>query len=311
MMSKKAELTTTQLVTLIVLILSFVVILFFLFRLDLGKETTSELCRNSVLLRGSVVVPTDSIPLDCSREYICISESGSCEKMTKPELKKVKTDYEVYQILAEEMANCWWMFGEGKVDYIGEKSFRNNYCSICSQIVFDESIKNIPSFSSGQLDKNLFFDYLKNEKYSESQTYSEYLFGTNDLNSFKESLGVSSNSPLDFGTIDFSKSYFVVMGIINEPQEIWKWGSAGAGVGLVSGLMVGFFTTTPIGWAVGAVVVGTSAIVGGVSQIKSPEILAITIEGKGIPNKFLAPTIIEANSEKFDLLNCEEILTKA
>ena len=62
----------------------------------------------------SASISEDAIPLKCSRIYICISKDGTCERMTKPEVKKVKTEDEIYNILAEEMATCWWMFGEGK-----------------------------------------------------------------------------------------------------------------------------------------------------------------------------------------------------
>ena len=49
---KRGEITTTQLVTVIVLIASFVILLFLYFRLDLGATTDAEVCRNSVMLLG-------------------------------------------------------------------------------------------------------------------------------------------------------------------------------------------------------------------------------------------------------------------
>ncbi len=316
-MNKKAELTTQQLVTLIILIVSFVVILFLLFRLNLGKETESELCHNSVIMRGSAVVLEDAVPLDCSRKYICITKDGSCKSMTKPEIKKVKTDSDVYKVLADEMANCWWMFGEGKIDYVGKTLFRNNYCSICSQISFDDNLTKIPAFSLGQLNQNLFYNYLVNENYTEGETYSEYLFGTKDLNEFKKQLKLNQSQEINFGTIDFSKQYFVVMGIVNEPQEVWKWGSGSVGAtiglkGLAVGLIkLGVLSSNPIGWIAGAVIVGGTTAVGVFSQLSYPEILAINVEGDGINNQFMAPTIIEAESDKFEALNCQEIITTA
>ena len=50
-MNKKAELTTQQLIGLIVLIVSFGVILFLILRLDLGETSKKEICHNSVLLK--------------------------------------------------------------------------------------------------------------------------------------------------------------------------------------------------------------------------------------------------------------------
>ena len=60
MKPKKAEMTTQQIVILIILIIGFAVILFFLFRLNLGQESDKQLCYNSVMNRANKLVPTDS-----------------------------------------------------------------------------------------------------------------------------------------------------------------------------------------------------------------------------------------------------------
>ena len=54
-MNKKGELTTHQLVGLIILIVSFAVILFLLFRLNLGETTNKEICHNSVIMKGKSI----------------------------------------------------------------------------------------------------------------------------------------------------------------------------------------------------------------------------------------------------------------
>ena len=48
----RAELTTQQIVGLIILIISFVIILYFIFALNLGETTDKEICHNSVALRA-------------------------------------------------------------------------------------------------------------------------------------------------------------------------------------------------------------------------------------------------------------------
>ncbi len=314
--TKKAELTTQQIVTLIILIISFVVILFLLFRLDLGKETSAQLCRNSVLQRGGASLAKDAIPLQCEREYVCITSDGTCEQMVKPEKVRVKTKEELFGVLADKMARCWWMFGEGKVDYVGKTFVRKNFCSICSQIAFDDSVKETLGIS--EVNKDELYEYLREKNYSESESYLEYLFGTNDLEALKSRI-INSNSSLEgtpsFGTFSLDKQVFVVMGIVSEPHEVWKWGAAGAGaaVGLkgifVALASVGVIGSNPIGWVAGAVLVGVSSAGGVVAQSINPEILAITVQGKGVKNQFMAPTIVEVDSEKFAALNCEDILT--
>jgi len=49
---KKAELTTQQIVTIIILIISFAVILFFIFRMNFGEIEKKEICHNSVLAKA-------------------------------------------------------------------------------------------------------------------------------------------------------------------------------------------------------------------------------------------------------------------
>jgi hypothetical protein len=308
--NKAGELTTQQIVMLIILITSFVVILFLLFRLDLGKETDKEICHNSVVMRGNSVLPKDAVSLNCKTEYICITEDGTCEGLIKPEIKKVKGKTEVYDVLANEMADCWWMFGEGKINYVGEDCKHNNYCSICSQILFDGSLENIEEIKDGKISKDELYEYLSETKMDGKETtYSEYLFNTNDINKLKkqsmEATGQEGEGT--FGSIEISKQYFILMGITSEIGNTYRWIG---GFGVVAGVVIGF---TPIGWTAGAIVVGLSVVtsVGGevVAENFEPEILALTVEGNGIENRFMAPTIQEIDSDKFKLLNCEEILT--
>src|SRR3989344_7040233 len=170
MKSKQAELSTQQIVLIIILITSFIVILFFLFRLNIGEKSEEQLCHNSVLQKASVF---SEAPLQCYRNYLCITKDGSCEGLIKPEKIKVNSLPEVYGALADEMTNCWQMFGEGKVDYVGKDFTKNNYCSICSQIYFDDSLESIEWVEDKKISKDGLYDYLTKNDYSKDQTYSQ------------------------------------------------------------------------------------------------------------------------------------------
>ena len=315
----KGEITTQQIVLLIILLVSFIIILFLLFRINFGKETDSEVCHNSVVMRGSSVLPADATSLKCSRTYICITKDGSCEGMTKPEIKKVKTKEELYNALAEEMANCWWMFGEGKVNYVTKTMLKNNYCSICSQIGFDNSIMDMKDesgaavFTENEISKDELYDYLSVTPLPDKEmNYAEYMLGTNDVNSFKGELSNQAGKEVSFGKIKIGEQYFVVMGITSQVKAItWVLGGV-----VVGGVAVIGLATAGIGTAgMIAIVAGDIAggVVGGgaakISDIISPKIGAIVIDGDGVKNKFMTPTIQEANSDEFKLLNCEEIIT--
>jgi hypothetical protein len=306
---KKGEITTQQIVLLIILLVSFIIILFLLLRLNLGKESDSDICHNSVVMRGNSVLPADAVPLKCSRTYICITKDGSCESMTKPEIIKVSTKDEVYSALAEQMANCWWMFGEGKVDYIGKDFFiRDNYCSICSQIAFDDSLREIKDeegnslFIEDKISEDEFYNYLSVTPIPDKgMNYAQYLFGTNDVNRLNtQPLKGEDGTEIvagTFGTMDLNKKYFVLMGITSEiAGEKWK---IVAGVGVAA---AGFFIPGP-GWTLAGSILGTLIINFGT------EIGAIIVPGNGIKNNFMAPTIQEANSESLKKLNCYEIVT--
>jgi len=308
---KRGELSTQQIVLMIILIASFLVILFFLFRLGIGEKSEEQLCHNSVLQKASIF---SEAPLQCYRNYICITKDGSCEELIKPEKIKVKSLDEVYEALANEMTDCWWMFGEGRVDYAGEDLTKNNYCSICSQIYFDDSLENLEGVENKKISKDELYDYLAENNYSKEQTYSQYLFGTSDISGLKTSILEYENNLENignFGNIEIGKQYFNVMGITSSVGWV-EWSGVGAGLGAT---IIGavWAISGPPGWIAGSLILGGGAIIGGTAgtgagELIEPEIGAIIIEGKS-GNQFMAPTLQEAESDKFKALNCEEILT--
>lgn len=294
---KKGEITTQQIVLLIVLIASFAIILFFLLRLNLGKTSESEVCHNSVVTRSAGVVPKESIPLNCKTNYLCLTKDGSCEKMTSPEIKKVKTQNEVYDVLANEMADCWWQFGEGKLNYVEKDLLSNNmYCSICSQMSFDNSLDMFPG---GEIDKKDFYDYLAKTNMSDKGvSYLDYLNGIKSSQDIKTTLSGSSS---DFGKINLGKQYYIVMGVVSD-VSVLKWVGAGvlAGAGVAVIIMTGGLGTP----AVLTIAIGASA--GGAGGYFA----GTMIKGE-TGNSYMTPTIIEANSKDYEALKCKDIKTLA
>jgi hypothetical protein len=296
-MMKRGELTTTQIVTLVILLISFAVILFFITQLDLGRTTEKEVCHNSVVARGSSVLPENSVPLNCQRTYVCISEDGSCEQMTNPNLKKVKTKEEVYEILAEEMADCWWMFGEGEINYVGKDTIPEFYCSICSQIAFDDSIYGEEGriFEEGEFEKREFYRYLFEEEFSDGETYSQYLYGTSSFESFE---GFLTSNDLEFGIVDLTNQYYVLTGMTGEINSI-----VGAGIGAISATI---FTVATGGiGALGSI--GALVAIGGVGAAGGFFLTPVVESVFGY--KYIPPVLLEVNSEEFESLDCKSITT--
>ncbi|MDO8528872.1 MAG: hypothetical protein Q7S06_03200 [Nanoarchaeota archaeon] len=175
MKTKKAELTTQQLVMIIILVLSFAIILFFIFRLGLGGTADKEICHDSVVKKSSPVLGKLSGEFNCKTGYTCISGGGQCDEITVKNTINANNKDEIYKAIAEEMANCWWMFGEGKLDY-------GAGCSICSQIDFDDKIEE--KYKDGLSYKEFLDSLAKPMNVQKSNdNYLYYLYGVSNLNS--------------------------------------------------------------------------------------------------------------------------------
>jgi hypothetical protein len=211
----KAELTTQQLVTIIILIVSFSVLLFFIFRLNLGGETTNkEICHNSVLMKSR---SSFGNALDCRTNYICISGGGKCEGFSSTHIIKIdmkETPEEIknqtMKAIVNEMADCWWMFGEGKVNYAGgilDEINGNKICTLCSIIKFDLGTNKIHTISS-----NDFKTFLSSNERSKGISYLFYLYGIND----KDKLNIED--------ISLKDEFIVLTGIAKKGvfENTWK-----------------------------------------------------------------------------------------
>lgn len=185
--NRKGEITTAQIVTIIVLIVSFIVILYFFFRLNLGVTTNSEICHNSVVLQAKSAKLISG--LQCKTDFVCISGGGTCENLNPTITLKVDSTKknETMKALADQMANCWWMFGEGQMDYLGlklsEKVTGGSGCAVCSIVGIDNKISAI-SYKD-------FIDYLAITSKDSSQTYLQYLYGVSDVQGLLDEPGVT------------------------------------------------------------------------------------------------------------------------
>jgi hypothetical protein len=146
MINRKGEMTTEQIVMIIVLIVSFLVILFFFFRLNLGGTTNDEICHNSVVLRSKSAGIAGG--LTCKTDYVCISGGGSCTNLNAgTTISVTPTDKNaIMKVLADQMADCWYTYGEGKLDYLelnfGQQTVTGGSgCGVCSTIGFDNNIQ--------------------------------------------------------------------------------------------------------------------------------------------------------------------------
>jgi hypothetical protein len=315
---KKGEISTAMIVTFIILIASFIIILYFYFMLNPAKAANNEVCHNSVFTRSAGVFPKETIPLNCKTSYVCISKDGSCESMTNPEVEKVNTIYDVYHSLAEQMANCWWMFGEGRANYIGDKFTSELYCSICSQVSFDDSLeKVIPKVvtesspeaagagatkiytSTWEINKTDFYNYLSNTNVSgKGITYLNYMLGLQNAQQIRDVLKANN---YDFGTINLEKQQFIVMG---EFSRVSTFNNVLLGIG--KGILL--FAVLPIPVVGGPLAMGIVASTLMTDSGYKGYMIGMVMTGES-GQGYLSPTIIEANSEDYSKLQCADVKT--
>lgn len=216
--NKKGELTSAQLITIIIIIVSFLILLFFLFKLNVGETSLKETCYNSVVLsdKGAGLVSS----LDCSTNYVCVSGGGSCTDFTLTANSNVDVSKPadakaaVIKSLADEMTDCWWEFGAGKINYGGSSLSGNKICALCSIAKFDSKVqKEVPAISYSEL-----YSYLKTHQSSRdtSQSYLHYLYATNNLDVLQEFYIQNYMSK----SIDTSKEYFILTG--RSKSAVWN-----------------------------------------------------------------------------------------
>lgn len=131
---KRGEITTQQIVIIIVLIASFSVLLLFLFRTDFKEITSEQLCRNSVILSSK----SRADSLECQTQYLCLSSGEICENLKSAEIVKVNEQERVENV-AELMKSCWYQYGDGEYDFLsGYTSVSSKQCGICSEFILSE-----------------------------------------------------------------------------------------------------------------------------------------------------------------------------
>jgi len=196
------------LVLFIISIAGFIVALILIFRIDLGIVGDKQVCHTSVVFKSTPVLKYIG-NFKCKTNYLCISGGGECEGIVPTTTVKVNPSNkeEIMKVIADEMADCWWQFGEGKLDYTGI-ALKYTVCSICAIVEFDKTIREkIPSgITYGKA-----WDYLSSTKMKDNkQTYMQYLYGVDNrnelLNTFK------SAKAYEDVTIFPAKKYAVITG---------------------------------------------------------------------------------------------------
>lgn len=302
--NKKAELTSQQIITIIILIISFAVIISFLIVLNLKGNIDEETCRNSVILRGSVPLAgtTDSIQLKCKTKEVCFYMDEECRESSKEtENIKIEDKKQLLDELGQLMYDCWWMMGAGEVTYEpklkSSSPGMNVFCSICSNIYFDDEIKQeINEIKMEELYLNL-----ASQKTADDRSYLQYLYKFDSMEAaYVEALksGVDIyESKLD---LTIPEGYALVTSIMRKGW-IPSVGT-GAGIGGVSGLVV------VIGVAIaGGPVAWTALSAVGVSAVGG--VIGFAVSGDEVD--FASPVFVPFTADNIEKMQCKDFSSMA
>lgn len=307
-MNKNGELSSSQLVTIIILIVSFAVILIFFYMFNFKGEVSKESCRNSVQMRGTALSKS-VVQLQCETKDVCFSKTNNCDSAKKgTEIIKIVDKPALLNELGNLMYDCWWQYGEGKVDYraagIGDSE---SYCGMCNVVKFDSSIRNSPGLNSVSLSE-LYISLQNRQVPNKDMNYLQYLYGLNDISSVRDSLKAISTEhniqiDIDSQQLDFTQGNLAL--ITSLTKSGWALPAIGGAAGGAAGTAIGYFASVaafggPVGWVVGGVGAAGVAIGGTIAYYSSDNNL-----------KYMPPTFYKYDSDELKKLNCKEFTTLA
>ena len=207
-MKKRGELTSAQIIGIVLVLAGAIVIAVALFvLLDTEGQDQRELCRLSVVTRATAgSFAQSNIPLACVADKICFTTKrgdNNCKQFVGEEgVRSIKlpsdrnqTIDKVLEESAFAMYDCWNMMGRGRMDLFGKafKSYRvvESRCVVCSRLAIADDVNvKFPDIQE-ELGGDAFNEYLRvNNVPGSSQTY---------LNAFLESSGVDTYSTVEGG----------------------------------------------------------------------------------------------------------------
>ena len=216
--SKRGELTSSYIITTILIIAGFVIVLYFILNvLNLGGETTDDICSFSVLTRATSPETTSAyIPLKCMTKKICLSDRGDCEnfkgeenvhKTVRLPSDEIGAKKEIEKTLANQMYECWNMMGEGKLDLFNG-GFLKTYgqekqdvtCVICTRIIINHTkMDSIMKYDGNNNENKVNVEKYMEENQIEgkSETYLQYFAKDRSVNGYKKIPEELSNNILN------------------------------------------------------------------------------------------------------------------
>lgn len=222
-MKGKKSLEAKTLVWMIIVLICFAIIVIFIPKLLQKEEIDREACHQSVIIRTLPIVSDipsagtkTTIPLNCKTEKITIN---------------YKDEDEIKERIANAMYDCWYMLGEGELDFfVRPLGPAQTYCIICSKISFEENIRDKYNKITD------FPNYLKDTKISgKDETYSDW-FGVDET---------FSDNDFENQAIDTKKDYMIIFSMTEKSKfALTGYEATGCLMSLAIAAKVGVATAT-------------------------------------------------------------------
>jgi len=286
MFGKRGELTSSQIIGIVIVLAGFVVLLLFLPAITSifgeGGDSDRELCKLSVIARATAPNAIQAgVPLRCTTEKVCLSESGKkneCKQFAGEENIRgvklnIKDPEKAAEVIEKEVADsmffCWQTMGEGKLDLWNRRTSLGDVapmCVVCSRVAIDENLfndkdKNFTDKVMNLVDVN---DYMANKRPSDSVPFTYLQFFT-DIG-----VGVPSREVSTEGNGEPSDQLAVVFGQVKVGKlSDAALSTAGTGVALYVGSLLtpaGRITANPYVAAGSAITILTAT---GISVYKT------------------------------------------
>jgi hypothetical protein len=284
-MNKKGQGIDWFVVSIIIAVMTLVVFVVVAIFFPFSETIDRSACQTSIVLRAAVpsevggvsINAKDAISVRCKTTNICVtakSGKGNCTQLGKEftTMKLTGTTEEakkeqIKMFLSREMADCWGMFGEGKLQIFAREFKAKTFTSkgiICDKIEFDNSVLNgkddVPGTSDDIKDiEGLMFYMVSHKVPNNNYSYMDYLRGTIEGDSAQELFGslvtqeASSAVKKDIISLEGVKSIvYIESTLTNFADRI------GGATGAVAG-MVGAFYTRGFG---ARVLIGGGALLG-------------------------------------------------
>ena len=276
MQKKGVSFMGSQIVVWILLLASFAILIWVWWQWNAAQIINEESCRDSVTFRASLGeglghltgdATTDAgkeiMPLKCKTEKVCISTGlwDSCSGISG-EKREVSSDEDkiygdILSIFAEEMYNCFSIYGEGKLNFMPGKDFTHNYCFICKHIEFSENVRKIlKEMKREEIPFVHVLNFFENNNLpnSETKTYLQKFYGVKTTSDFVATKGVDKEKFEEKKQIALNSKFnideplFINIVLVKKGNLLSKvLGGLGAGIGAVIGWSIG----GPVGAGIG------------------------------------------------------------